>query len=350
MSDIRKIAVLRFSSLGDIVMVTPAVRALRRRFPNAQIDMVVREDFLDLIRACPHLNEKIGLPRDSGLDGLTSLRDRLNRSGYDLIYDAHRSLRTRLLMPQLNVKYKAFFDKHYLTRNLSLTLKLSWPKDAPRFLERFIEPLKPFGVQYDGLGPEVFIESQDYHRCFDKFPALKKDSPRIGLIPSAQWPGKRWPVERFRAVIERVIHETDFEILVLGGPSDEFCSDLIRDLPTDRIINTQGKLSIAESAAAIDQCSMVIANDTGLMHVADALGIPSVLIFGPTSADLGCLPFHPLTEVLEHQLWCRPCSKNGEAPCIRGKRVCLEKTTTEDVFSATLRLASRLSMLGAQIG
>lgn len=347
MSEIQKIALLRFSSLGDIVMTTPAIRALRKRFPHAQIDMVVREDYLDLIRACPHLNQKIGLPRDSGLDGLTKLRDKLNAGRYDLVYDAHRSLRTRLLMPQINARYKAFFDKHYLVRNLSLTLKLGLMAGSPRFLERFVEPLKPFGVEYDGLGPEIFVDSQDYRRLFSKFPGLASDRARIGVIPSAQWPGKRWPHDRFRSVIERILKETDHDVVVLGGPGDVFIDEMLAGLPIDRILNTQGQLSIGESSAAVDQCDLVIANDTGMMHVADALGIPSVLIFGPTSADLGCLPFHPLCEILQHKLWCRPCSKNGEAPCVRGQRVCLERTSSDDVMNATLRLVSRLSLLGA---
>jgi heptosyltransferase-2 len=78
------------------------------------------------------------------------------------------------------------------------------------------------------------------------------------------------------------------------------------------------------------------------MHVADALNIPSVLILGPTSQELGCLPFHPKSRILEHDLWCRPCSKNGQAPCIRSRRFCLERTRPEDVYGAAIGLSRDL--------
>ena len=337
----RKILVLRFSSLGDIVMTTAMVRCLRQSFPDARIDMVVREDFLDLIRHNPHLDRKIGLARRSGRRGLLQLARDLKREHYDLVYDAHRSLRTRFLMPYLRADARAYFDKQYLKRDLALTFKLPWLEGMPRFLERFVSPLEPYGVHYDEAGPEVFIDEPTRKRCREKFPLpqLAPHAARIALIPSAQWPGKRWPLDRFRSLIEDLARDTPHQLVVLGGPGDDFCRELCRDLPANRVINTQGKLSILESAAMLEQCHLTIANDTGMMHVADGLGIPSVLILGPTSGGLGCLPFHPRTRVLEHELWCRPCSKNGQAPCVRGTRYCLTRTSVSQVLHEARELA-----------
>ena len=122
--------------------------------------------------------------------------------------------------------------------------------------------------------------------------------------------------------------------MVFGGKRDLFCDELVKGLPEQRVINLRGKTSLAESAYWLSRCSVVVANDTGLMHLADALGVPTVVIFGPTSGELGCLPYHPLSVNLEPELWCRPCSKNGEAPCIRGKRLCLDRIQVEDVLGA----------------
>jgi heptosyltransferase-2 len=339
---LRKICLIRFSSLGDIVMATPLIRCARRAFPKAQIDMVVREDFLDLIRHNPHLDNKIGLPRGSGLRGLKELRERLNHERYDLIYDAHRSLRTLWLMPRLRADYRVYYKKHYFRRNLSLTFKLPWMRGMPRMLQRYVEPLEPFGVRYDGGGPELFVDEADRARAVAKIALPRHPGPlTVGLIPSAQWPGKRWPIGNFRKVLERLVADTRFSAMVFGGPEDTFCASLCEGLPADRVVNAQGPLTIAESAALISRCGLVVANDTGMMHVADALGVPPVLILGPTSEELGCLPFHPKSEILEQQLWCRPCSKNGEAPCIRRRRYCLERTSPENVFHALLRLAGQ---------
>ncbi len=326
-------------------MTTAAIRCLRRRFPDARIDMIVRSDFLDIIRHNPHLTHAIGLERKSGWRGLVSLVRSINSVEYDLIYDAHRSLRTRLILPFLRARQKARFQKHYVLRSIALLLKvpLLTPK---RFLERFLEPLEPLGVSYDGLGPEMVVDQKAHDSLVGKLPALQNRRPRIGLVPSAQWPGKRWPVERFTRLAQKLVENTRYDILVFGGKEDYFCSQISAALPPDRALNAQGKLSILEAAAALKDCSFIIANDTGLMHVADALGVPSVLIFGPTSAELGCLPYHPLSRVVEHRLWCRPCSKNGQAPCIRSKRWCLEKTTEELVYGEALRLDQALLKLG----
>jgi len=154
--EIKHILILRFSSLGDIVMTTAMVRNLRRAFPYARIDMVVRDDYIDLIKHNPHLDKKIALPRDQGIKALYNLLKTLRKSHYDLIYDAHRSLRTRALMPFLKASYKSYFDKHYLKRSLALTFKLSLLQDE-RFLTRYIKPLESFGVGFDEKGPEVFL-------------------------------------------------------------------------------------------------------------------------------------------------------------------------------------------------
>lgn len=343
-SDIRKILVLRFSSLGDIVMLTPTLRALRARFPFAQIDLVVRADFLDLVRDNPHVDRKIGLPRGEGVAALLRLGREINRERYDLVYDAHRSLRTMALMPFIRTGAKAYFRKNYVRRDLALTLKLPLLSDR-RTLERYIEPLSPWGVSYDGRGPEIFFTPQEKEAALAKLavPRLPEGAFRIGLIPSAQWPGKRWPEDRFRRVAQRIVEESQHQILVFGGREDTFCQVICADLPSSRVVNLQGKLSIVEAAVFLAQCHFVIANDTGLMHMADALGLPSVLILGPTSKELGCLPFHPWSVVLEHDLWCRPCSKNGQAPCVRRERYCLSNTTADSVFEAAAGLWRRLS-------
>ena len=164
----------------------------------------------------------------------------------------------------------------------------------------------------------------------------------VGLIPSAQWSGKRWPLNNFRVLLEQLLQETNYHFILFGGPEDRFCDNLIANLPQTRVTNTQGKLSIAETIAFLELCHLVIANDTGLMHLADALKIPSVLFLGPTSAEMGCLPFDPRSIILEHKLWCRPCSKNGQAPCIRRERYCLTLTTPQAAFKSVLRLAGKL--------
>lgn len=334
-TDVRKILILRFSSLGDIIMATAMIRCLRKAYPLAQIDMVVRGDFLELIENNPHLDRKLTVSRKEGFKALFSLQKEINRQHYDVIYDAHRSLRTILLMPWLKADTKLYFKKPYLKRALAMTFKLKGLiRGSKRMLERYIEPLEPLGVSYDGGGPEVFVKKEN----------PSTETQWIGMIPSAQWPGKRWPADRFRKTLELLLKETNENFLVFGGPEDHFCADIVRGLPEERVRNLQGRLSLSQVFEAMTSVKLCIANDTGLMHVADAMKIPSVLIFGPTNADMGCLPFHPMSRILEHDLWCRPCSKNGQAPCIRKQRWCLDLTTAEMVVTATHHLLGQLAL------
>jgi lipopolysaccharide heptosyltransferase II len=335
----RKILLLRFSSLGDIVMTTAMIRCVRARFPRAQIDMAVREDFLGLIADNPHLDRKLSLSRGSGVRGLLALLKDINRERYDLVYDAHRSLRTLFLMPLIRAGGKRYYRKRYLKRNLALTFKLPFLKGEKRFLEKFVEPLYAEGVRYDGGGPEIFIDTSIDAVAKQKAQLPTTAHRRIGVIPNAQWQGKRWPLEKFRGLIEKLVKDTSHQVVVFGGPEDTFCEKLVDQMPRDRVFNLQGKLNLRETSAILKTCDLVVANDTGLMHMADALGVPSVLILGPTSGDLGCLPFHPRAQIVERDLWCRPCSKNGQAPCIRGRRICLEEIPVESVWSGVQKLA-----------
>lgn len=326
-------------------MATAMIRCLRKAFPLAQIDMVVRGDFLQLIEQNPHLDRKLGLDRKTGWRGLWSLRQEINRQHYDVIYDAHRSLRTALLMPWLKAEQKAYFKKPYLRRTLALVFKFKQLiRGSKRMLERYVDPLEFLGVHYDGKGPEVFIDSSRSSSVFER-EKIDLHSKWVGIIPSAQWPGKRWSIQSFRETLELLLTNTQERFLVFGGPNDLFCQDLVEGLPKDRVINLQGRLNLTEVCHVFTSVKCCIANDTGLMHLADAMDIPNVLIFGPTNRDLGCLPFHPMSQIMEHDLWCRPCSKNGEAPCIRKKRWCLELTTPNMVFRSAEKLLSQINRL-----
>lgn len=313
-------------------MTTAMIRCLRKAYPQGQIDMAIREDFKDLIEFNPHLNQKFYFSRKEGFQALKKFAEEIDGK-YDLIYDAHRSLRTRYLMPNVRSVQKAYFDKHYLKRSLALTFKLPL-LDNTRFLEKFVEPLKPFGVSYDNQGPEVFVPKEIEERTVGAHLSLK-DRKYIGLVPSAQWPGKRWPTERFAGVAKALLADYPHHFLVFGGKEDIFCDEIVKALPAHRVQNLQGKVSILEAAALLKNCEVVVANDTGLLHVADAVNVPTVSILGPTSGELGCLPFHPRARIAEREMWCRPCSKNGQAPCIRLKRHCLLDVTVESVAKLT---------------
>jgi ADP-heptose:LPS heptosyltransferase len=133
----------------------------------------------------------------------------------------------------------------------------------------------------------------------------------IALAPATAWPKKTWPLAYWKSLVTDLIRGTDYSLLILGGPKDNFCEELVLD--SSRVLTLQGKLSLLESAAAASLCNTLIAADTGLLHMAECLKINVVALIGPTPFGY---PNRQESKTLEVDLWCKPCSKDGSGPCI----------------------------------
>jgi lipopolysaccharide heptosyltransferase II len=335
---VKKILILRFSSMGDITMATALPRVLRKKFPDAQIDMAVREDFKDLIEWNPHLTNKIYLSKGEGFAGLLKLTKKIRDTRYDLIIDAHRSIRSRFICLFTPGTEKAYFDKRTIKRLILIFFKLNLFKKVDLQVVEYIKPLKKYGIEYDGKGTQIVIPEDIRKKVRAKISARIPSYGRkkmIGFVPSAQWPGKRWPVRNFDTLAGMIVEKLGADVLIIGGKNDSFCADIAS---THRnVYSFAGEFTTAESAAALAECTAIVANDTGMMHVAEAVGKDVIGIMGPTSFEFGCYPYRKSSRVIELDMWCRPCSKNGQGPCIRwGKRPCLNNITPEMVFKQLL--------------
>jgi len=317
-------------------MATVLPRHLRKKFPNAKIDMTVREDFRELIEWNPYIDEKIYIPRDQNIDALIKIALDIRKRDYDLIVDAHRSIRSRVVCLFNPFVKKALFNKHSLKRFLLINLKLNLLKTYKRQMLEYLEPLKEHGISYDDKGTEIFIPKEIKDAValnVSKIIGDIKNKKLIALVPSAHWPGKRWSSNKFKELCGMILDNfQDVNIVVLGGTKDVFCNEIVSSY--DRAYSFAGKLSIIESAALLSMCELSVCNDTGMMHVSEAVGVDTIGIMGPTSREFGCYPYRTGSKVVELDMWCRPCSKNGSGLCIRsGKRPCLNMISTEMVFN-----------------
>jgi heptosyltransferase-2 len=162
--------------------------------------------------------------------------------------------------------------------------------------------------------------------------------PLLALAPGAHWPTKRWPVERFAAVAQELAHTQGGAVIILGGTDDvplarELCYRL--SVP---VLNSTGALSLMQTAALLQQCRLLLSNDSGLMHMATALKVPVVAVFGPTVQEFGFYPFQARAQVVSTALACRPCSTKGSARCPRGHHHCMQQVTSAQVLSVAQRL------------
>ncbi|MEW5852577.1 MAG: glycosyltransferase family 9 protein [Myxococcota bacterium] len=325
-----KILVIRLSSIGDILQASAVPRVLRKRFPHAEIHWVVRSDNLQLIQHNPHLSRVFSYDRNTGFAGLRALTRELQAQKYTHVYDAHSNLRSHWFSLFLRPKHFIRRGKQRWKRWLLFLLRINLFRGFNP-VRSFIAPLAPWGVTDDGQGSEIHLPTAVTTKVRERINAFAGGAECIAMAPSAAWPKKRWPLEHWSELIRRILRDTAYRVVVLGGPQDGFCAELEAIDPT-RVLNLQGKLSLLESAAAAQACRTLVAADTGLLHMAEALGKDVVEMIGPTPFGY---PTRPGSVVLEVPLWCRPCTKDGGGPCVNPVyQRCMHDITPTRVFES----------------
>lgn len=336
---ITRTLIIRFSSVGDIILTTPLVRNLRRAFPECRIDFLVKSAYADLLHGNPHVSRVIAFDGNEGVGGLRRLRKEIRDEGYDLILDLHDSLRSRYVCAgQSGVR-------RYRKRKLARAVLVRWQRDvyrlfggSPGVIERYLETVRHLGVSDDGEGPELFPSPGDVAAAG----ALLHDAPAgwVGVSPSARHETKVWPPERFASAASALARDRGFGVVLLGGPDDiERCgvveARIRADAPGMPVANAAGKLTLLQSAALLDRCAVVLANDSGLMHVASARKRPLVAVFGSTVRQFGFAPYGRRSVVVERpEVLCRPCTGIGRARCPEGHFRCMLDISDDQVVAA----------------
>lgn len=327
----KKILLIRFSAFGDVLQSLSIPGRIQEDWPGAEIHWVTREAFVPLIETHPVITKVFSIRKGSGLKGLLQLASELKKEKYTHIYDAHNNLRSHLLGWFLNGLFAAniwLLKRHYFLRRpiyrwkrflLFKIKKNTFPKPF-NGQGALLAPLAKWGLQTKAPPtPQLFFKQE--------FTSSDLELPKsfIALAPSSAHELKKWPLEYFERLIQ-LLPEQKF--VTLGGPEDTFIEHLSRAHP-ERVLNLAGKLSLFKSAQVIDKASLLVSNDTGLMHVAEQRGIPCIALMGP--APFG-FPSRPRTLILERKLSCRPCSKHGQGPCINPEyQKCLRDILPEEV-------------------
>ncbi len=347
---INKALIIRFSSVGDIVLSSLLVRAFRARFPDAQIDFVVKQEYANLVRFNPHITSVKEFPSGGTFADLNRLRGEVQREKYDLIVDIHDSLRSRFLC--LGAKQVVRINKRKFARFLLVRFKLNVYDrfgGAPSVALRYLEPVKRFGVRDDGKGLELFFSSEDKTGIRELVvnTGLESNGNFIGICPSAKHNNKMWLKERFAETAAMLSRQHKNPIIIFGSEEERERSDTIERLIIQqnseaKILNLAGKLSLTETAAMMDYCSIVITNDTGLMHIAAARKRNVVAIFGPTVKEFGFFPFGTSSIVIENTgLYCRPCTHVGLPDCPEGHFKCMNEITTDRLIQSANALLAQ---------
>jgi len=325
-----KILVVRFSSIGDVVLTTPVVRCLKEQL-NAEVHFITKEGFKAVLKDNPYIDKLITIK-----SSIKEVENGLKKEKYDWVIDLHKNIRTLSLKNKLKVPSRSFLK---LNKEKWLLVKFKINKmPKVHIVDRYFETVKHLGVKNDGLPCDFFIAEEANISIKEEF-GIKV--PFIAIAIGAQFATKRLPFEKLIEVIEQL----NQPIILVGGPTDKSLADeLIQYFITKNIHNACGGYSLQQSASIVQQSAVLMTNDTGLMHIASAFTTPVVSVWGNTVPDLGMYPYFPNQKELfsMHEvknLSCRPCSKIGYKQCPKGHFKCMIGQDTQQIVQ---QLFSRL--------
>jgi len=319
-----KILIIRFSSIGDIVLTTPIIRCLKQQRPDAEIHYLTKKAFEPILMANPYLHHIHLLD-----DNLDATIENLKKIGFDYVIDLHKNLRSARVKNALrSKKTKSYtFSKLNVQKWLYVNMKMNLMPDKS-IVERYFEALKPLGIHNDGQGLDYFIPEKD--KTDHKDIPMSHWAGYVGFVIGGSFATKKLPVERWKEICAL----SPIPIILLGGPEDREEAQEIAALDPIKIYNSCGKFNLNESAHLVQQSKLIVSNDTGLMHVAAAFKKPIVSLWGNTTPEMGMFPYYGYnnlkTNVAPHlllvenkNLSCRPCSKIGFNKCPKKHFKCM---------------------------
>jgi ADP-heptose:LPS heptosyltransferase len=325
-----KFLIIRFSSIGDIVLTTPVVRCLKKQVPGAVIHYLIKPQFKMVMEPNPYIDKFHVLQND-----WDAMIEELKEEKFSYIIDLHHNLRTLRVKKALDVPAFSF---NKLNIEKLIFTKLKWnvmPK--VHIVDRYMETVKPFGVYNDGEGMDYFIP-QGQKVALKDIPG-SHHAGFISIVIGASYYTKKLPIYKLQELCKKINHP----IILLGAKEEREEGDAIASVDPIKVYNACGKFSLHESADLVRQSKVVIAHDTGLMHIAAALRKQVIAIWGSTTPSFGMVPYYgkyflqgnpsPYDDVQVLKLWCRPCTKFGRKRCPQGHFKCMKKIDIDDVVN-----------------
>jgi len=309
--------IIRFSSIGDIVLTTPVIRCLKQQVPGAEVHFLTKSDFRGLVDDNPYIDKVQVLGSSWDL-----MMHQLQYEEYDYIIDLHHNLRTLRIKNALKGVKHFSFDKLNIEKWLLTALKINRLPDI-HIVDRYLDTLKQFIVVNDGKGLDYFIPEKD--KVKDRDLPFSHLMGYIGIVIGAALNTKKLPVHK----LQQLCAGLNYPIVLLGGPEDRKTGTEIASVDPMKIYNSCGKFTLNESADLVRLAKLIVTHDTGLMHIAAAFKKPIISIWGNTIPEFGMAPYYGNEPIKNDQaeiknLSCRPCSKIGYDKCPKGHFKCME--------------------------
>ena len=317
---------IRFSSIGDVVLTTPVLRGLKEQINGAEIHFLTKKAFLPIVQNNPRVDKVYAIDKH-----INEVIEELKKENYDFILDLHNNLRTKSVKLKLR-KPSQSFSKLNWKKWLLVRFKSNRMPNI-HIVERYFNAARKLGVKNDHLPCEYYISESDNVDIDKEFKIAPKSF--VALAIGAQFATKKMP----KSLLSEIIEKLKQPVILIGGPTDmDLAEELMKEFSNNQLINACGKYSLNQSASIVKQSSGIITNDTGMMHIASCYDLKIVSVWGNTVPDLGMFPYSPQNENYSiHQvegLNCRPCSKIGFKECPKGHFDCMLKQKPEEIVSS----------------
>jgi heptosyltransferase-2 len=327
---LKKILIIRFSSLGDVILTTPLLHVLKKKCPEYQLDYLIKQAYAEVLKNNPNVTNIITASNGLPFSELKSIKK--NLKDYDVIVDLHNNLRTFYL--KLFARAKKFtFRKYTFRKRLLVWFKINLLKNIPPVIDRYLLSIENLVNIHHELGkhpPEIFIDDKTKKKVDNLFKELNIDLNKklICIVPGSKHFTKTYPPDLYAELINR-FDESKFNFILTGTGNDIHNIDIIKTGTGENVFSLYEKLSIIELAELMRRCDVVITGDTGPMHIAEASGTPIVMMAGSSVKEFGFYPQSKNAKILEIEIKCRPCSHIGRSECPLGHFKCMKEITPE---------------------
>lgn len=318
-----KILVIRLSSIGDIILTTPVLKAFKEKYPEAVIDFLVLDKFKDSIEGVPFVDNVIlfNKERNDGLRNMEKFGKELKKNGYDYIFDLHSKIRSKVISKNIGVKTFTYRKRSWW-KTLLVKMKLIKYKVDNTIVKNYFGAFKDFDLEYEGEDIYfAFSEKDEIYKEYEGLPVM---------APGASKNTKKWTKEGFGELANLIYEKSGKKTVLIGGKEDiELCSEIDK-MSGGHTINMAGKLSLKQSGALLSKALFLVTNDSGPFHIARGVKCKTFVIFGPTSPKM--FDFGSNTILIDKNIKCSPCSLHGDKECPKGHFDCMKQITGKEVF------------------
>ncbi|MDP3730124.1 MAG: lipopolysaccharide heptosyltransferase II [Candidatus Omnitrophota bacterium] len=328
------ILVIKMSAIGDVILSVPSLRAIRTKFKDADIRVLVGVQARDVLDGCPYINGKIVCDftgKDKGVSGLWKLGADLRKRCFDMVIDLQNNKKSHMLSFLSAASLRYGYDNGKFSFLLNNRIKDDAPYLDP--IEHQFRILKSAGIKPADKHLELWPSPSDAERIDALFQEnwIKPSQGLIGINvrASSRWNSKNWPPKRIAELCDRLAKEFNIRVVLTGTKEDSFLTEKIMSLTASKPVMAAGKTAVMELASLVKRCRAYITPDSAPMHIASALGTPFIALFGPTDPARHVAPSKNHV-VIKKDLKCSPCYKPG---CSKGFK-CMSGIEVEDVFVA----------------